>query len=276
MEPAALEDALGDAAATLRSAGIEGARSEARLLVAHALAGASPEAWDGRTLRRFEGLVRHRARRAPLAQVTGVREFWSLDFRVTADTLTPRPESETLIECGLARLAGPRRILDLGTGSGCLLVTFLVAWPRACGVGVDVSGRALAVAAQNAARHRVSGRAAFVRGDWGAAFGGRFDLVVSNPPYVAAGEIAGLEPEVAVHEPRVAIDGGADGLDGFRRILPGLARLLAPRGLALLEHGPGQAQPLGALAAAAGLAVTGSVRDLAGRRRVLVLAQGGP
>lgn len=279
METLSVEDAIRHVSTTLRSAGIEGATSEARLLVAHALECDSASLHAGaRTLLstdqrgRLDGLVVHRARRAPLAQVTGVREFWSRDFEVTADTLTPRPDSETLIQCCLDRFGsrGPASILDLGTGSGCLLVTLLVIWKRSRGLGVDLSERALAVAARNARRHGVDERAAFIRGDWNAAVAGRFALVVSNPPYVRTGEIGALDPEVALHEPGIAIDGGPDGLDCYRRIFPGLARCLSSGGVAVLEHGPDQGPCLGSLASPCGLGVVAAARDLAGHRRAIV------
>ena len=280
METLNVEDAIRNASATLRSAGIEGATSEARLLVAHALecdnvslhAGVC-DLLSAVQRRRLDGLVRHRARRAPLAQVTGVREFWSRDFEVTADTLTPRPDSEALIQCCLDRFGsrGPASILDLGTGSGCLLVTLLAIWKASRGFGVDLSERALAVAARNARRHGVDERAAFICGDWDAAVAGRFDLVVSNPPYVRTGEIRALDPEVALHEPGIAIDGGPDGLDCYRRIVPGLARRLSSGGVAVLEHGPDQGPRLGSLAFPCGLGVVVAARDLGGHRRALVL-----
>ena len=280
MEGPALDEAIAEAAVMLRSAGIEGAAREARLLAAHALESDGAGFLAGGRLSpvqsdRFLGLVRHRARRAPFAQVTGVREFWSLEFEVTSDTLTPRPDSETLIQCCLERFGteGPARILDLGTGTGCLLVTLLAIWPRCRGLGVDVSARALEVAARNARRHAVSARASFIRGDWQAAVAGRFDLVVSNPPYVRTGEIAALEPEIALHEPTVALDGGDDGLDCFRRIVPGLAACLGADGVAVLEHGAGQGPRLERLAASCGLRVAETARDLSGQLRAAVLAR---
>lgn len=284
METVSVEDAIRHTSATLRSAGIEGATNEARLLVAHTLEcdSASLHAGAGNLLsvdqrRRLDGLVLHRARRAPLAQVTGIREFWSRDFEVTVDTLTPRPDSETLIQCCLDRFGsrGPASILDLGTGSGCLLVTLLAIWKRSQGLGVDLSEHALAVAARNARRHGVGERAAFICGDWDAAVAGRFDLVVSNPPYVRTGEIGALDPEVALHEPGIAIDGGPDGLDCYRRIVPGLARHLSPGGVVVLEHGPNQGSHIVSLASPCGLGMVVSARDLAGRRRVLVFGAEG-
>jgi len=264
----------------LRAAGIEGARAEARLLLRH-VTGLPPEdlvadrdrALEGEALARFEVLVARRAAREPMAYVLGEREFWSLPLSVGPGVLVPRPETETLVEAALEAFPDrtvPLRILDLGTGSGCLLLALLREYPNAVGVGVDRSAEALAHAARNARRHGLDGRALLVRGDWGRALAGPFALIVANPPYVASGELADLDPEVARHEPRAALDGGPDGLAAYRAILPDLGRLLAPAGVACLEIGAGQATALAALAEVAGFRV--AVRpDLAGIPRCLVL-----
>ena len=203
-----------------------------------------------------------------MAQILGEREFWGRAFRVTPDVLDPRPETETLVE---AALGGPPagRLLDLGTGSGCLLVTLLAEWPEATGVGVDVSPAALAVARENAERHGVEERATFHRGDWCAGLEGRFDLIVSNPPYIADDELAQLAPEVREHEPRLALAGGPDGLDAYRRLAPELPRLLSPGGRVLLEVGAGQAAAVVTILDEAGLAVGGIRCDLGGHGRVV-------
>ncbi len=161
----------------------------------------------------------------PLAYILGYREFWSLRFAVSPTTLIPRPESETLIEARWAFRVHPeaRRILDLGTGTGCLLIAALTEFPEAFGVGVDRSPDAVRLARDNAVRLGVAGRAGFMCGDWGEALTGRFDLVLSNPPYVESGVIPGLMPEVARFEPRAALDGGPDGLDAYRRLIPALS-----------------------------------------------------
>ena len=282
--PVTRRDALADAAGRLGTAGVEAARLEARLLLAHALGLAQeallldpgaplpPEAAE-----RFAALLARRVAREPLALMLGRREFWSLDFAVSPATLITRPESETLIEAALAAFAGrsaPARILDLGTGTGCLLLAALAEFPAAFGVGIDRSPAAAALARRNAAMLGLTGRAAFVCGDWAAALAPpvdrRFDLVLCNPPYIAAAEIPRLMPEVSRHEPKTALDGGPDGLDAYRRLIPDLPRLLAPGGLAVLELGQGQASSVGRLATAAGLA--GPARaDLAGTPRALVL-----
>lgn len=269
--------AVRSGAATLAAAGIEWPRLEARLLLAHAL-GLSQEALlqDVAALvdmARFEAVLARRAGGEPLALITGRREFWSLSFAVSPATLIPRADSETLLEAALALFPLRDRVasvLDLGTGSGCLLLAALTEFPTAFGVGVDRSPEAARLAAGNAAALGLDGRAAFLTGDWAAALGARFDLVLSNPPYIATAEIVGLMPEVARHEPAGALDGGPDGLDAYRRIIPVLPGLLMPGGAAVLEVGRGQADPVAAMADRAGLAVQARA-DLAGIPRALVL-----
>lgn len=268
------------AGAVLRHAGIDDPRREARLLLAHAL-GRDPAALIGAAKQtaapeNFDALVARRAARVPLSQVLGAREFWSLKFRVTPDVLTPRPETETLIEAALAALpdrAAVARVLDLGTGSGCLLAAALTEFPRAFGIGVDRSVAALAVARGNLDSLGLAGRAALLRADWHAPLAQTFDLVLSNPPYIGSAGIAALDPEVAAHEPRLALDGGADGLDAYRTILDGLAEKLASGGVAVLELGAGQAAAVSAIAVQGGLAVDAICPDLAAIPRALVLRQ---
>jgi release factor glutamine methyltransferase len=202
-----------------------------------------------------------------VAQIIGRRAFWGRDFRVTAAVLDPRPETETLIARALAGPA-PATILDLGTGRGAILVTLLAELPAARGLGTDIDPAALAVAAENAARHGVADRAGFRHADWTDGIEGRFDLVVSNPPYIAAAEIAGLAPDVRDWEPRHALTAGPTGLEAYARIAGGLAGLLAPHGRGLLEIGAGQGAAVTALMRSAGF--TASVhRDLDGRDRVV-------
>lgn len=261
------------AAARLRGAGIENPRLEARLLLAHA-AGVTPEAvlrdrHAERAVPGLDALLARRLAREPLALVLGRREFWSLDLAVSPATLVPRPDSEAVVEAALAAAPDPRRVLDLGAGTGCLLLAVLTERPRAWGVGVDLSPEAAALARRNARSLGLDGRAAFACGRWGEALDGRFDLVLSNPPYVRTGELAGLAPELS-YEPRRALDGGADGLDAFRAIAAALPGLLAPGGVAVLELGAGQAEAVAALAAGAGLDHIGTGADLAGMPRALV------
>ena len=186
----------------------------------------------------------------------------------------PRPDSETLVEAGLAALAGrdrPWRLLDLGTGSGCLLLALLKELPAATGLGIDCSPAALAIAAGNADRLGLAARACFASGDWGAGLTGQFDLILCNPPYIPSDAIEGLAPEVALYEPRLALDGGPDGLACYRRLAPQLGPLAALDGTILLELGDGQAGAVASLMAGAGLVVRDVKRDLAGRARAILL-----
>ena len=270
----------------LRAAAIEAPRLEARLLLSCAMecrtedllrdprAPVPPEA-----ARRFGALLRRRLERKPLAHLLGAAEFWSLPFAVSPATLIPRPDSETLIEAALAAFPqreAVRRVLDLGTGTGCLLLAALSEFPGAAGVGVDSVPEAAALARRNAAALEFGSRAGFVAGSWGAALAGRgFDLVLSNPPYIETGEIPGLAPEVARHEPRSALDGGADGLDAYRALLPEIRRLLVPGGRAVVELGQGHRVAVEALARESGLRPLGCRADLGGVDWALVLASDG-
>lgn len=271
----AVSEAVRRIAARLQEAGIETPRREARLVLAHALGrepatlGAAGDVPEDCGL----ALAERRARREPLAYITGRREFWSLEFEVSPATLIPRPDSETLIEAALA--ARPergrvRRILDLGTGTGCLLLAALSEYPEAFGLGVDLSPEAAMLARRNARRLGMQDRAAFLAGDWAEALAGRFDLILANPPYIPALEIAALMPEVSDHEPRLALDGGADGLDAYRRIVAGLPASLAAGGVAILELGIDQADAVAALARGAGYSAE-SRADLAGVPRALLI-----
>jgi release factor glutamine methyltransferase len=222
----------------------------------------------------FAALVARRAAREPLAFLLGRQGFWTLDLEVSPATLIPRPDSETLIEAALAAFpdrTAVRRVLDLGTGTGCLLLAVLEEFPLAFGIGIDRVPVATALAARNATATGLAGRCAMVCGDWAAPLVGRFDVILSNPPYIESEVIAGLMPEVAWHEPRTALDGGADGLDAFRVILDALPELLAPGGVAVLELGAGQADRLGKLATERGFPEPAWRADLAGIVRAAVL-----
>jgi release factor glutamine methyltransferase len=222
---------------------------------------------------RFLPLLDRRVAREPLALIVGHREFWSLDFAVSRDTLVPRPESETLIEAAVAAFVDrppPATILDLGTGTGCLLVAALSEFPTAFGIGVDRSPAAAALAARNAAALGVASRTALVCGDWASALEARFDLVLCNPPYIATSDLVGLMPEVARYEPHSALDGGLDGLAAFRHLLADIPRLLNVRGIAVLEFGAGQAGAISQLARDTGL-VSELRYDLSGIARTVVL-----
>jgi release factor glutamine methyltransferase len=265
----------------LRAAAFETPRLEARLLLAHAMdcrqeallrdprAPVPPEAAG-----RFGDLLRRRLAHEPMALLLGAQEFWSLSFAVSPATLIPRADSETLIEAALEAFpnrAGVRRVLDLGTGTGCLLLAALSEFPGATGLGIDRVPAAAALARENARRLGLADRAAFLAGDWAAPISARFDLVLCNPPYIETRDIPGLMPEVARHEPASALDGGADGLADYRRVVAALPGLLAPGGQAILELGQGQRAAVEALARAAGLEPRGCKPDLGGVERALRL-----
>ena len=263
------------AARALRDMGIEDAWREARLLLEHC---AGPPAGDGqalpaRAIAELEAFIERRRQREPVSQILGQWEFWSLPFVVTSATLTPRPDTETLVQAALDLLpdrAAPLRLLDLGTGGGCLLLALLHELPAACGLGIDRSPEALAVAERNASALGLADRAQFALGDWAGGLSGSFDLIVSNPPYIPRDEIPSLMPEVSRHEPLIALDGGVDGLDCYRQLAPQIAARLAPGGLALLEVGLGQADSATAILAAAGLEPAGVRADLGGRKRCVI------
>lgn len=275
-----IETLLRDASQRLRAAGVEDARRDARLLL-QAATGTSltdqiayPErAVDAALAERFVSLVSLREARWPMAQVLGKREFWSLEFTVTADTLDPRPDSETLVQAVLEHTPDrtrPLRLVDFGTGTGCLLLALLHELPSAIGIGIDASPAALAVAQSNAENLRLADRARFQRGDWDAGLVPGFDVVISNPPYIPHGEIDGLQPEIARFEPRLALDGGLDGLDAYRRLLPAAHRLLAAGGLAAFEIGMGQGDSVVALGRAEGLDHLATVADLGAVERCVL------
>jgi release factor glutamine methyltransferase len=249
MKPETFAECIADATDRLKSAGIENPRRESRLLLAHAMGvdAAVVIGFPERIATRrdeFLGLIERRASGAPMAQILGKREFWSLDFQVTADTLDPRPDSEILVEAVLSAVGARRnealRILDLGTGTGCLLLSLLSEMPCAEGLAVDLSAAAIAVARANADRLALADRARFMVGDWTTALDGRFDVVLSNPPYIPSGAIDKLQPEVAMFEPRLALDGGIDGLNAYRRLAAEFPRLMADDGVAAFEVGMGQ------------------------------------
>lgn len=223
---------------------------------------------------RLAGWERRRLAREPVSRILGSREFWGLPFTVTAETLDPRADSETLVETALDLLKDIERprLLDLGTGTGCLLLSLLHERQDASGVGVDLSEGALAVAASNASALGLSARAEFIESEWTENVEGRFDLAVSNPPYIPHGEIAGLAEEVRLHDPMLALDGGEDGLDAYRALARLLPDHLTQGGHAVVELGAGQADAVTAIFEAAGFGVSRIVPDLAGIPRALVAA----
>lgn len=267
---------LRQAAASLAEAGIDSPTLEARLLMAHALGIDRSTPMDRSIVidpTVFNGFMVRRLAHEPLAFITGRQGFWTLDVEVSRDTLIPRADSETLIQAGLNAREGceTRRILDLGTGTGCLLLAALEEFPLAFGVGVDLSPGAARLAARNAQTHGFAARSAFLAGSWADALQGKFDLVLSNPPYIRADDIPSLMPEVASFEPMRALDGGADGLCAYRALMDVLPALLAPNGHAILELGFDQSDAVTDLAAAKGLRRIALKVDLGGIGRALVL-----
>ena len=263
----------------LRAAAIPTPRQEARMLLGAAL-GVAPEDLlrDARApvaaenAARFKVLLKRRLAGEPMAHLLGHRGFWTLDLAVSPASLIPRPDSETLVEAALDAFpdrAAPLRMLDLGTGTGALLLAVLSQYPNAWGLGIDRVVEAAELARMNASRTGLSARAAFLVADWSAALDSRFDLVLCNPPYIESAAIAGLMVEVARFEPASALDGGVDGLDAYRAVLACLPGLLADEGVAILELGAGQGAAVAALAGAQGL-VPGQARaDLGGIPRAL-------
>jgi len=280
-----ITDTLRDATRRLTEAGIDGARLDARVLLAHLLGVApgwlvthSDEALDPDRSAAFAASLARRLDREPVARILGEQEFWSLPFQVTADTLIPRPDSETLVDAVLCRLpdrSAPLRLLDLGTGTGCLLLALLHELPNAWGLAVDRNAGAARVAAANARALGLSERTAVICGDWGTALDGFFDAILSNPPYIPDRDIADLQPEVSRFEPRPALAGGADGYQAYRRLAPELARLLAPGGFVALEVGQGQASQVAAIVQAHGLTAIEIHQDLAGVDRCVMAAKTG-
>jgi release factor glutamine methyltransferase len=275
-----LDDLLERGASHLRAAGIENPRAEARLLLAYVLGLTKEELIAGQgtpnaqAMANFETVLHRRLAREPLAYIVGMREFWSLPFAVGPGVLIPRPDSETLVEAALALFPPTEarlNVLDLGTGSGCLLLAFLSERPPAKGIGVDISSDALAYAMHNAASLGLAGRCGFLEGHWGENVQGRFDVVFINPPYVRHDEIARLEPEIGHYEPAGALSGGTDGLDAYRAIAPSLAALLADEGRAFVEIGEGETQSVTGILERAGLKTAAENPDLSGRVRCLVV-----
>lgn len=276
-EGATRADALAQARAALLEAGIDSAAEDARALLAAACGigalalltdPAAPIATADAV--RLDGWLARRAAGEPTTRILGRRPFWTLDLAVRPQVLDPRPDSEAVVRLALRRnVAGARRLLDLGAGSGALLCALLAEAPSAFGIAVDLSPQACAASAANLAASGFAGRSAVARGVWGAALEGSFDLVVSNPPYIPSGDLAGLDRAVRLHDPALALDGGADGLDAYRALLPQAARLMGPGGSIILEIGAGAEDAVADIAAAAGLRGCDRERDLGGHVRAL-------
>jgi release factor glutamine methyltransferase len=280
---ASIEEAVRLVAQSFKSAGIEDAAIDARILTGHALhldrsqlLSQSARLLDGGEIDAIVAIAARRLAHEPVSRILGRRAFWDLDLRVSPDVLVPRPETETVVEAALDFIVrnGLRleklRVLDIGTGTGALLLALLRELPNAVGTGTDLSEAAIAVAHSNADRNKLSGRAQFVVCNMADGIRGPFDLIVSNPPYIPHADIATLMPEVRNHDPLMALDGGADGLDAYRAIARGARRLLAPGGRLIVELGIGQKSTVGALFLQSGLTVRSTRADLAGIPRALV------
>lgn len=269
--------------ARFESAAIESAGLDARLLTGHVLGldltglitSAQRHLTESESAR-LEEFARRRLAGEPVARIVGEKEFWGLPLKLSPATLVPRPDTETVVELALELLRAdgaashPLRIADLGTGSGAILLALLSELPRAQGFGTDISEPALQTAAANAASAGLAARATFIACDYASELSGPFDLIVSNPPYIRAGDIADLAVEVRNHDPRAALDGGADGLDAYRTLIPQAAALLAPGGALVVEAGEGQSGLINGLMTQAGLVPTGSPKaDLGGIPRAV-------
>jgi len=270
-----------DVVARFREAGIETPELDARLLLSAATGIddvrliADPDVViETGPLAKLKTLVEGRLAGKPVSRLIGTREFWGLDFTLSAATLDPRPDSETLVELVLANVADKNaalRVLDFGTGSGCLLLAMLSELSGAEGVGIDCSQEAVTMARQNAAKLGLDDRALFQTGNWGEGLEVPFDIIVSNPPYIPSADIESLSPEVREHDPERALDGGVDGLDAYRCVFPEMQRLLADDGIGVVEFGIGQFEDVGDIAQDAGLDVYGVATDLGGVQRVLMV-----
>lgn len=246
----------------LKAAGIEEASLELRHILLAAM-----------DANQAETLVQRRVQREPLSYILGDKPFWTLDLKVNPDVLTPRADTETLVDTVLKQLPDRRAVLhiaDFGTGSGAILLALLAELPEANGLGIDISESALQIAMENAARNQLADRAVFRAGNWAEGIEAEsVDIAVSNPPYVASDVIETLEPEVRDHEPRLALDGGKDGLDIYRLLIPQLFRVLKPGGLMAVEIGFDQVSAVTALAEAAGFLQSETVKDLGGNNRII-------
>ncbi len=271
--------ALTEGEAALTAAGIDNPRNEARLLLGHVLDITPAQVFargdddlSAADLKSYYAILSARCEGRPLAHITGRREFWSMDFLVTPATLIPRPDTETLIELVEALFkdrAAPETVLDLGTGSGCILLALLSVFENAIGVGLDMSGDACRIAAANARALGFEKRARIVQGSWSTGIEGNFDLIVSNPPYIRSADIKALDVDVRDYEPLSALDGGVDGLDAYRTLIPVAMQALNDGGTLVLEVGIGQADGVSEIASAHRLVAGPRKCDLAGTERAI-------
>jgi release factor glutamine methyltransferase len=284
-EPADIATLLARATTALSASGIDGAGREARLLLQYisAIPVSTQIAFGERLLEAasidaFEAILARRCRREPLSHILGYREFWSLRFQVTADTLDPRADSETLVEAVLGELRqcdstptdASLSLLDFGTGSGCLLLALLSELPQARGLGIDLNPGAVLVAAANAQQLGLAQRTQIKKGNWDEGVEDTFDIVISNPPYIPSEDLHSLQPEVAQFEPSLALDGGRDGLEAYRKLANAVMRVMKPSGFAAFEIGAGQGPDVVAIMRASGLRHVASKHDLQAFERVLL------
>lgn len=267
------------AQARLKAAGVDSPSIDARLLLEAATGAGRVDILtdpyrelDADKIAALDAMIDRRVRREPVSRILGKKGFWKIMLNVTPDVLSPRPDTETLLDV-IVRAFPPQRafeMIDLGTGSGAILLATLMERAGARGVGTDISTEAIAVARENAANLDLNGRCTFIRTDWAAGFAeDSFDLVVSNPPYIPTGGIPGLDPEVREHDPHLALDGGPDGLQPYRDLAPEIARILRPEGVFAVEIGWDQGAQVKALFEAAGFTGVKVVKDLGDRDRVV-------
>ena len=278
-EAISVAQALNEGARSLAGAGVDEPQRDAMVLLEGAglprekQIGGPSEALERTGLAAYRAMIDRRMKREPVSRILGQREFWSLPFALSPATLDPRPDSEILVEAALTLCPdrnAPLSIVDLGTGTGCLLLALLSELPRATGIGTDISPAALRVARENADALGLAERTAFVASDWGDGLKGPVNLILSNPPYISEVDFGQLAPEVALYEPENALSGGPDGLEAYRRLAPRLRPLLAPDGRVLLEFGMGQAAAVAGLLAATGLKKRRILRDLGGIERCII------
>jgi len=281
---ATIGGAVNDLTAKFAEAGLDTPRLDARILVGHVLAlepsrlfALTDQALTPDQSAQVQDFAARRLAHEPVSRIIGHREFWGLDFVLNADTLDPRPDTETLVAAALALkpvMPGPRRILDLGTGTGCILIAVLSDWSEATGVGIDRAPEAVSRATANAARLHMS-RASFREGNWCEGLTERFDLILSNPPYIAQADAKTLAPDVVRYDPPLALFGGEDGLAAYRALIPQAKACLAPNGRLLLEIGAGQGPDVEQVLIQAGFAVESTVPDLGGVNRVMIAREVG-
>lgn len=280
-ETVTVETLLRQGAARLRQAGVDTARLDARVLLGavlerepSSLLPGDMSAVDADRQAKFSALIGRRSAHEPVARILGVREFFGRSFRLSPATLEPRPDSEATVELALESVGAEGRVLDLGTGTGCLLLTVLAERPGLTGLGVDISAEAVATARRNAESLDLAGRAEFRTSDWFDGVDGPYDLILSNPPYIPAAEIGLLMPEVRDHDPRLALAGGVDGLAAYRAIFAGAAAFLLPGGRLVLEIGAGQQADVVRLGGAHGLIAIATATDLGGHVRAIAFHTG--